>query len=306
MHHAVRRARLIAVAVATALTASACFGAAEAEDEGVASAAATVEEAAAPVRYVALGDSYTAAPFVPSVVEAKGCYRSTGNYPALIAQALPGTESVDASCSAADTTHMTTKQRTVTGKVVPPQFEALTPETDLVTIGIGGNDFEVFGTLITECPQLAPTAPRGAPCRDAMRGPRGDLLLGNLKQTQKRVVGVIEGVQELTPEARILVIGYPQITPRRGTCAAMPIARGDYRYALRVGKRLDQALRRAASRTDADFVDVWKASRGHDVCSKDPWINGKDTDLTRAMSYHPFSAEQVAVAELVLAELGLG
>ena len=40
-------------------------------------------------------------------------------------------------------------------------------------------------------------------------------------------------------------------------------------------------------------------SRGHDVCSDDPWVNGAVTQPTRALAYHPFAVEQQAVADLV-------
>ena len=49
-------------------------------------------------RYVALGDSYTAAPLVPDTDTTNGCLRSTNNYPALVAAAL-GTELVVVSWS---------------------------------------------------------------------------------------------------------------------------------------------------------------------------------------------------------------
>ena len=38
--------------------------------------------------YVAMGDSYTAAPFVPLTDVAYGCFRSSNNYPKLVAEAL--------------------------------------------------------------------------------------------------------------------------------------------------------------------------------------------------------------------------
>ncbi len=66
---------------------------------------------------------------------------------------------------------------------------------------------------------------------------------------------------------------------------------------------LDRALRGAAKDSGADFVDVWKASRGHDICSSDPWVNGAVTDRGRAAAFHPFAAEQEAVAGLVLAAI---
>ena len=40
--------------------------------------------------YVALGDSFTAAPYVPSTSLADGCFRSDGNYPQLVAAELGG------------------------------------------------------------------------------------------------------------------------------------------------------------------------------------------------------------------------
>src|SRR4051794_36739602 len=52
--------------------------------------------------YVALGDSYTAAPFVPTTDLARGCLRSDHNYPALLARSL-GAKLRDASCSGATT-----------------------------------------------------------------------------------------------------------------------------------------------------------------------------------------------------------
>jgi hypothetical protein len=66
-----------------------------------------------------------------------------------------------------------------------------------------------------------------------------------------------------------------------------------------VEKRLRATLRAAAREAGADFVDLWGPSRGHEICSDDPWVNGGETDRSRALAYHPFAAEQQAVAELV-------
>ena len=35
---------------------------------------------------------------------------------------------------------------------------------------------------------------------------------------------------------------------------------------------------------------MYAASRGHDICSSDPWVNGRVTDRQRALAYHPFAA----------------
>ena len=52
--------------------------------------------------------------------------------------------------------------------VYPPQFAALSAETSLVTLGIGGNDLELFQTMVGTCGQLGLSEPDGSPCRDYM------------------------------------------------------------------------------------------------------------------------------------------
>ena len=44
---------------------------------------------------------------------------------------------------------------------------------------------------------------------------------------------------------------------------------------------------------------MYALSQGHEICSADPWVNGKVTDQTRALAYHPFAVEQRAVAAQV-------
>src|SRR4051812_24052088 len=117
--------------------------------------------------YVALGDSYTAAPLVPVADTSNGCLPSSNNSPSLVAAALPGTTLHDASCSGADTRSLTRPQRTG-DQPQPPQLGALGPGTDLVTLGMGGNDFNLFSTLIGTCAQLRSSAPGGSPCEDQL------------------------------------------------------------------------------------------------------------------------------------------
>lgn len=251
-------------------------------------------------RYVALGDSYTAAPLVPQVIPANGCYRSTNNYPHVVARTLNVPDFVDVSCGGAQTKDVFESQIPGT----PPQLDAVTADTDLVTLSFGGNDSAVFGTLVGYCPRLTATDPTGAPCRDAMRADGQDRLLAAVAVTKERVHAVIDAVKQRAPQARIIVVGYPQILPRQGTCTdLMPLASGDYRYGNQVNQRLTWALREAAAQEHVDYIDVWQASQGHDVCSADPWVNGQHTDVTRAQQFHPFANEQAAIAGLIVASL---
>ncbi|WP_081795130.1 SGNH/GDSL hydrolase family protein [Nocardioides sp. URHA0020] len=248
--------------------------------------------------YVALGDSYTAAPLVPPASADNNCLRSGANYPALVAEAMPGTGLTDVSCSGAATVNMTHRQRGISG-AVPPQFDALTRRTDLVTIGLGGNDDGLFGALIGQCTQLRASDPTGDPCTTAL-GPSVDKSLADIR---RNVAEVVAGVRKRAPDARILVVGYPQIVPARGTCSDLPLADGDYAFAREVNHALTRAVEKAAADGKAEYVDLWAPSARHDICARDPWINGRVTTANRALAYHPLAVEQQAVAALVTAAL---
>jgi lysophospholipase L1-like esterase len=250
--------------------------------------------------YVALGDSFTSGPLVPQTLAAFGCFRSTHNYPALLAEDLDVRRFTDVSCAGADTTDVRSPQPTGFA-AVPPQLSAVSAETDLVTIGIGGNDFGLFGRLASTCPQLRASDPGGDPCRRYLAASAGPAPLEVLDRIGSRTAAVLDAVHRRAPEAQLLVVGYPRITPPRGTCTGvLPFAAGDYAYLDLVQRRLNAALRQAARSADAGFVDTYRASRGHDACAGPrAWVNGSRTDTSRAQSYHPFGSYMQAVAGLV-------
>ena len=247
--------------------------------------------------YVALGDSYTAAPLVPPTDTSTFCLRSEVNYPALVAEAMPGSTLTDVSCSGA-TTADTVARQTGQGGSVPPQFDALEPGTDLVTVGLGGNDERLFAGILGSCIQLAPNDPTGSPCADAAAdGPDLDTTLARIRAN---LVDVVAGVRHRSPQARVVLVGYPQLVPESGSCEDLPLATGDYPFARTVNEGLADAVREAAAEADAGFVDLWEPSTGHDICADEPWINGRVTSAETALAYHPLAVEQEAVAELVL------
>jgi lysophospholipase L1-like esterase len=250
--------------------------------------------------YVALGDSYTAAPLVPETDVSNGCLRSTNNYPALVAASHPGTVLVDVSCSSADSSSMVGVQRTG-DQSQPPQFDALPEDTDLVTVSIGGNDFDLFATLVGTCTELRTSDPAGAPCEARFGSGEKDQLASRVEPIGAHVAAIIAGIRDRAPGARVIVVGYPQILPDQGTCPELlPLADGDVDYARGIVDALTSAIERAARAADADYADVRAATAGHDICADDPWINGRNTDVDLALAFHPFAAEQRAVADLLL------
>lgn len=289
--------RLAAVMVALLCAVSACASsAAQSTPSSTSAGQGDPSASPSPLKYVALGDSYTSAPLVPVTDVANGCFRSSANYPSLVAKDL-GADLEDRSCGGAVRDSLTKSQF----PDVPPQLGALTADTDLVTIGIGGNDGGVFQQLTHRCAGLASSDPGGAPCKVALTSGGRDTLLTTLKQTGRDLAGTLNEIRTRAPRAKVLVVGYPQIVAAHDACDELALARGDYPWAAKVNVALNAALKTAAAASGTAYVDVYRASKGHDVCSDDPWINGSATDQKRAAAYHPFAVEQAAVAKLVAA-----
>ncbi len=118
------------------------------------------------------------------------------------------------------------------------------------------------------------------------------------------MAAALQEIKRRAPRATVVLVGYLRLAPERGSCPELPLAVGDYAVGRRIGEALSQAQRRAATSTGVRFVDMYSASRGHDICSSDPWVNGRVTDRQRALSYHPFESGMKADADQVLAALG--
>lgn len=256
--------------------------------------------------YVALGDSFTAAPGIPETDTSDGCLRSSQNYPAQVAERLEAdydVELADRSCSGADTTGLTAEQA-IGRDPVPPQLDALSRGTNLVTLSMGGNDYGIFLQLVGGCVGLAQQDPQGSPCTDAAEA-QSSSLAETQQRIQQRLVDAVAEIRQRAPRAQVLLVGYPQLVPRAGECRdLLPLATGDLPLAREINKTLTDNLAVAARRSDTTYVDVWSASAGHDICSDDPWVNGQQGQQGGAIPFHPLLAGQRGVAEAVLDAIG--
>lgn len=258
-------------------------------------------------KYVALGDSYSAGPGIPWLrLSGIGCVRSTNNYPAWLADNLGIGDYTDVTCSAADTTNMTGSQAPPLGLWVPPQLDALTSDTDLVTIGIGGNDLDLFGDLTGTCPTLTDTDPTGSPCREHYTDDGTDTIMKRIKKIGPRVEAVLEEIHERAPQARVMLVGYLRFFPPEGSCPdVLPFADGDLSWLNDVEIALNRSLAQAANADgNTTYVDTFKPSLGHDACAgDDAWIQGQHDNLLAAVRYHPFKAGMVAEAAIIQRKL---
>lgn len=255
-----------------------------------------------PLRYVALGDSFSAASGVlPIDFSSLVCLRSSRNYPKVIARAT-GASLTDVTCGAAETDHFFTAQYP---GLVKPQLDALKPDTELVTMTIGGNDSSVFIGAILSCGTSGLlTLGQGSPCKDTFGSQFSDTIKNT---TYPDLVKTLEAVQTKSPKAQVAILGYPEIVPpTRGCFPQLPLARGDIPYVHGIQADLNSAIKRAARVTGATYVDFSKVSVGHDACQRigtrwvEPVVFG-----TNPVIVHPNALGEAKMAEQTIKVLNL-
>jgi len=255
-----------------------------------------------PQTYVALGDSYTAGPVIPvQQPDPFGCLRSDHNYPHLVASALGIANFKDASCSGAETEDMTAPQGVSPGPN-PPQFDRLEASTELVTLGIGGNDIG-FSEIIENC---FASSPSGHPCQDHYVVNGHDELRARIAATGPKVAAVLQGIHQRSPLARVYVVPYLSILPETGPGCwpQMPIAPEDVPYLRGIEHELNGMLARQARANGARYVDAFTPSLGHDACQLpvNRWVEPA-VPTTPAAPVHPNLFGMQGYAAAVLARI---
>jgi lysophospholipase L1-like esterase len=272
---------------------------------GSAAAAAAAAVPAAPTGpVVALGDSYTAGDLLPLDLAATplGCARSTRAYPVLVASALKATL-VNAACTGAGVADMTGAQSTHLG-TNPAQLNALAPDDALVMLTLGGDDMGFWSTLNT-CMELSITGLFGSPCKDHFTSGGTDQLAARVTAQEAKMTTVLAGIRARAPQARIAVVGYPDVFPQSGGCwPAVPITSGDVAYLRSIEVQLNAMLAASATAAGATFADTYTPTIGHDVCQS---ARVKEVEglvpTSLAYPFHPNASGQAAMAAAVLAAL---
>ena len=246
--------------------------------------------AAAGERYVSMGSSYAAGPGVGQRDTASGgCGRSLTNYARTVAQ-KHHLDLVDVACSGA-----TTENILVRGQHgFPAQIEAVTPDTRLVSILIGGNDIGYVGDLF------------GFSCRSEGKG---NCKVSDTAQLEQRFAAlpasldrVVAAVRQRAPQARIVLVGYLPAVPEDAakTCAALPLARDEAQRMRATMTRLTQVFEAAAKRNRIALVQASALGAGHDACAADNYITGyrpaRVPSWDEPVGYHPTQAGMDRVA----------
>ena len=247
----------------------------------------TAASATATTSYAALGDSYTSAfgvmPLAPTAPPE--CGQSTLNYPHLSAAALH-LSLTDVSCGGAKTENFTVAQY----HNQPPQFDALSASTEVISVGMGGNDNNLFISLVAGCTATDAGRPNiGAPCEKRFASFVNTTFEKDLPPREK----ALEEIHALSPKAKVFIVGYPEITPQNGYCpAAIPWTTGDLRWFRDdVTARGNALLERSALAHGDVFVNTFGPSRGHNACEPVGvrWIEPLIGSLT-GVPVHPNAA----------------
>lgn len=221
--------------------------------------------------YVALGDSWAAdatlaAALVTTEFVPAGCAQRIDNYSRQVAAALDIPTFRDAACAGAVTADMLVDQpvgRDLWPGANTPQFDRLTPTTDLVTVLIGGNDVGL-AAAVRGCVTVDPAV---SPCQRTWVVDGVDRMSRNIAAAEPHVTAAIEGIRLRSPDARVLVLDYFEGVAANGGCfPTIPISPTDVDWLAAKLAELDAMLARVARRTGVEFVDTYAGSAGHDAC----------------------------------------
>lgn len=239
-------------------------------------------------QYVAMGSSFAAGPQLgaPKPDTPSRCRRDQRNYATLLAGRL-GLDLIDATCSGATTEHILGPWNEL-----PAQLDALTPDTRLVTVTIGGNDVNYVRNLyVAGCDPAQHTCP--------------PLLLPSESDWQalkSRLIAIGHEVRSRSPKATLIFVEYVTLVPDGTVCAAVPFSEGKAETMREQGKRLAAVTAQAAQETGAMLLRTGVLSAHHTPCDADAWSTGAPNTGPGA-PWHPNAAGMRGIADALLRKL---
>lgn len=308
-----RPSRTTALAAAGALAAATALGACGAGEDFAGSAdtqasqasqagdasAAGEQPARSYDRYVALGDSYAAVGGRDAGFSGpEFCQRSGDNYPSLLLQSDRVLGGEDVTCQGAQVPHLLSPRQTHSADPgsaqIPAQLDALTEDTDLVTLSIGGNDID-FGGIVA-CYGRSMVTQVASQC-----GAELDTATdGALAELPSALDSVYEGIADRAPQARIIATGYVPLLGEDDDCTQIgAISPEDRAWAADTIDALNDVISEAAQRHGAEFVLPPQADE-HTACAAvdERWVDFSGQE-TGSFPMHPTPTGHEAVARAV-------
>ena len=118
---------------------------------------------------------------------------------------------------------------------------------------------------------------------------------------------MLQGIHERSPQARVLIVGYPAVAPTngKGCYPLVPLSDDDMTYLDGKLRAINTMIAEQAAANDAEYVDTYAESVGHDVCTLPPtrWFEGLVPTMP-AFPIHPNVLGEASMARSVLRVLG--
>jgi lysophospholipase L1-like esterase len=274
--------RLVVLVVFAGLALGAVGWSSTSTDPAGASTASTVSAKAVKLKkgavYVSLGSSLASGFGIAN--QSPTCGRSDKAYGPLVA-AKYGLQLVDVSCGAATVPNVVDQAQGPN----PPQIDAVTADTKLVTIGLGGNDIGYNGTALA-CgdPTNVCTAPPTLAADEATLPGKLDAMLAAVKAK--------------APSATIVLVTYPREFPKTN-CPALSLTDEELAILQQMGAAVEKALVGAAKKAGVLLADPYVQRGDHTACAPAgrQWTAGKD--VTDGFAYHPTALGHQKMAALI-------
>lgn len=217
------------------------------------------------LQYVALGDSYSSGVGAGSYLHDSGlCFRSENAHPVAYADSI-GAELDFQACGGA-----------TISDVQDNQIDALNEDTDLVTLGIGGNDTGWVGVLLTcalpfplECWQQIDDAE--------------DYVINEMPG---ELDAVYSDVREAAPNAEVVITGYPLLFSGVLCQLLVNIMPEEQERLNEATHTLNDTIAGVAAEHGFEFADVRDNFDGHAVCDDEEYLHGLTGPLV-IESFHP-------------------
>jgi lysophospholipase L1-like esterase len=241
------------------------------------------------VEYLALGDSYISGEGAYDYqagtdTDDNSCHLSLISYPLLLGLALDFNSYHSVACSGAMTDDIVNTSDTYMGRAAPKIPRSNRPDAQVqailsdflpgyidqldfvsqyqpkvITLSAGGNDMG-FSAILKKCIETGT-------CYDNYED-RLELVNEINNSVFPKLVDTYQQIKNLgAPDARIYVIGYPQIVNPGGDCGDnVRLNAQEVEFASQLISYLDSTVQAAAAKAGVVYVDTQQALNGHRLC----------------------------------------
>ena len=173
----------------------------------------------------------------------------------------------------------------------PPQIDAVTAKTKLITIGLGGNDIGYNATALN-CgnPATVCSAPSTLAADEAALPGKLDTMIAELKAR--------------APSAIIVLVTYPREIPKTN-CPAMSFTDQELAILQQMGATVEKDLVGAAHRAHLLLADPYAPRGDHTACAptSTQWAAGHVVADGDGFPYHPTPLGHQVMASLIIQAL---